>query len=168
MLTEGPMLRRILLVSVMLASVAFARLEGVRYLRWTEIQPLLAGITAPGEKLPEVTDSKQWDGWIRQHDAEIRGAIDRSIEDSISMLIVFGTSFSTQPRLAGYSEAVNAAGDLTPAARARVDAFIGGLDRIDDERLRSVMQFLPRRRLWQEERGAYLSGNLRRAALERA
>jgi hypothetical protein len=169
MLKEGPMRRRIMLGSVVLASLAFARLEGVRYLRWTEIQPLLAGITASAtDKLPEVTDSKEWDGWIRQRDAEIRGAIDGSIEDSISMLIMYGTTFTTQPRLRSPAEAVNPAGDLTPAARARMDAFIGGLDQIDDERFRSVLQFLRRRRIPQDELRAYLNGNLRRAALERA
>jgi hypothetical protein len=115
-----------------------------------------------------MTDSKQWDGWIRQRDAEIRGSIDRGIEDSISMLIMFGTSFTTQPRLASPAEAVKAAGDLTPAARLRMDAFIAGLDQIDDERFRLVLQFLRERHIAQDELKAYLSGNLRRAALERA
>jgi hypothetical protein len=158
---------RIVPISVVLASLAFARLEGVRYLRWTEIQPLLAGLTASAEKPPDVTDSKQWDGWIRQHDAEIRSGIDRCIEDSISMLIMFGTSFTTQPRLANPAAAVTAAGDLTPAARIRMDAFISGLDHIDDERFRSVLQFLRRRQIAQDELRAFLIGNLRRAALER-
>jgi hypothetical protein len=158
---------RIVLISVVIASLAFARLDGVRYLRWTEIQPLLTSLTTSAEKLPDVTDSKQWDGWIRQHDAEIRGGIDRCLEDSISMLIIFGTSFTTQPRLANPAAAVTAAGDLTPAARIRMDAFISGLDHIDDERFRSVLQFLRRRQIAQDELRAFLVGNLRRAALER-
>jgi hypothetical protein len=114
-----------------------------------------------------VTDSKQWDGWIRQRDYEIRGGIERYIEDSISMLIMFGTSFTTQPRLASPAEAVSGAGDLTQAARVRMDAFINGLDQIDDESFRWVLQFLRRRQIAQDELRAFLVGNLRRSALER-
>ncbi|HXA63927.1 MAG TPA: class I SAM-dependent methyltransferase [Bryobacteraceae bacterium] len=158
---------RTVLISLMFASLAFARMEGARYLRWTEIQALLSGITTPAEKVPDVTDSKQWDSWIRQHDAEMRGGIDRCLEDSISLLIMYGTSFTKQPPLASRAEAVTPAGDLTPAARIRMDAFISGLDQIDDERFRSILQFLRRRQIAQDELRAFLIGNFRRAAFER-
>jgi hypothetical protein len=150
------MRRRLAVIFLLLASLVFAR-EGVHYIRWNEIQPLI----------PEVNDSKQWDAWIRQRDFEIRSGIDRCLEDSISMLIIFGTSFTTQPRLASPGDAVTAAGSLTPAARTRMDAFITGLDQIDDERFRAVLQFLRRRQIAQDELQAFLVGNLRRAALER-
>jgi hypothetical protein len=152
------MRRRIVLISVALAGFAFARAEGVRFLRWTEVQQLVT----------EVTDSKQWDSWIRQRDYEIRSSIDRCTEDSVSMLIIFGTSFTTLPRLPSPADAVTAAGDLTPAARLRMEAFIAGLDQIDDERFRSVLQFLRRKQIAQDELRAYLGGNLKRAVLERA
>jgi hypothetical protein len=148
--------RRLAVIFLLLASLVLAR-EGVHYIRWNEIQPFI----------PEVNDSKQWDAWIRQRDFEIRSGIDRCLEDSISMLIIFGTSFTTQPRLASPGDAVTAAGSLTPAARTRMDAFITGLDQIDDERFRSVLQFLRRRQIAQDELQAFLVGNLRRAALER-
>jgi hypothetical protein len=151
------MRRRIALISMVLTGLAFARAEGVRFLRWTEVQQLVT----------EVTDSKQWDSWIRQRDFEIRSSIERCLEDSISMLIIFGTSFTTLPRLASPTDAVTAAGDLTSAARIRMDAFIGGIDQIDDERFRSVLQFLRRKQIAQDELRAYLGGNLKRAALER-
>lgn len=151
------MLRRIAMVCGLLAGLAFSA-DGVRYLRWSEIQSLV----------PEVANSKQWDSWIRQRDYEIRSGIDRYMEDSISTLIMFGTSFTADPRLVSAAEAVNAAGGLTPAARLRMDAFIEGLDRMDDEPFRSILQFLRRRQISQEELRAYLSGNLRRAALERS
>jgi hypothetical protein len=150
---------RIFLVSGFLASVAFA-FESARYLRWNEIKAPVPDLT--------VTDSKQWDGWVRQRDFEIRAGIDRYIDDSISMLIMFGTSFTSEARLVGPADTVTAAGGLTPAARLRMEAFIEGLDRLDDERFRSILQFLRRRQISQEELRAYLSGNLRRAALERA
>jgi len=151
------MRRRIALISVVLASFAFARAEGVRFLRWTEVQQLIT----------EATDSRQWDSWIRQRDFEIRSSIERCLEDSISMLIIFGTSFTMLPRLASPTDAVTAAGDLTSAARIRMEAFIAGLDQIDDERFRSVLQFLRRKQIAQDELRAYLGGNLRRAVLER-
>ncbi|HEX4594983.1 MAG TPA: hypothetical protein VH157_11945 [Bryobacteraceae bacterium] len=151
---------RITLVFLGLACLAAARLEGVRYLRWTEVQPLPPDVPA--------TDSKQWDAWVRLHDYEIRAGIDHGIEDSISTLIMIGTSFTTLPRLTGPADAVTPAGDLTPPARLRMNAFIEGLDRLDDERFRSILQFLRRQQISQEELRPYLSGNLRRAALERA
>jgi hypothetical protein len=151
------MRRRIALISVVLASLLLARPEGVRYLRWTEGQPLV----------PDVTDAKQWDGWVRQRDYEIRSGIERCMEDSISLLIMFGTSFTALPRLASPAEAVTPAGALTPAARSRMEAFINGLDQIDDERFRSMLQFLRRRQIAQDELRAFMGGNLRRAALER-
>jgi hypothetical protein len=147
---------RFTVVLLLLASLVLAR-EGIHYVRWNEIQPLQ----------PEITDSKQWDAWIRQRDFEIRSSIDRCLEDSISMLIIFGTSFTALPRLQSPADAVTAAGGLTSASRLRMDAFISGLDQVDDERFRSILQFLRRRQIAQDELRAYLDGNLRRAALER-
>ena len=152
------MRRRFALISALLAGLSFARPDGVRFLRWNEQQSLV----------PEVTDSKQWDGWIRQRDYEIRSGVERCMEDSISMLIMFGASFTTLPRLASPAEAVTPSGALTPAARARMEAFIEGLDQIDDERFRWDLQFLRRRQITQDQLRAFLGGNLRRAALERA
>jgi len=150
-------MRRIVFVSGLLASLALA-MDGARYLRWNEVQPLV----------PEVTDSKQWDAWIRLRDFEIRSNIDRCVADSISTMIMLGTSFTTLPRLVNPAQAVNAAGALMPAARVRMEAFIDGLDRVDDESFRSILQFLRRRQIAQDELRPYLSGNLRRAALDRA
>jgi hypothetical protein len=158
-------LRRTFLISVTAASLAFA-LEGAHYIRWNEIQPLLDSIRASAQKPIELTDAKHWDGWIRLRDFEIRAGIDRGIEDSISMLIMTGTSFTSQPPLASATDAVTEGGALTPATRARMEAFINGLDQINDERFRAVLQFLRRREIAQDELRAYLSGNLRRAALE--
>ena len=155
-------------LSLMAVGWTLARPEVARYLHWPEVQPVLAAFTGAGEKPPEFTDDKDWDSWIRQKDAELRGRIDRGIEDSISSLVIFGASFTTLPRLASASEAVNAAGDLTPGARARVDAFLQALDRQDNERLRLTLEFLRRRRVTEDELKAFLSGNLRRFALDQA
>ncbi len=83
------------------------------------------------------------------------------------MLILAGTSFTNLPKLVAAEDAVNPAGDLTPAARIRVSTFIDALDHVDGEPFRYILQFLARHRITQDELRAYLSGNLRRAVLER-
>jgi hypothetical protein len=140
--------------------------QGVRYLRWQQLQPLTATIAASGEKLPDFASPTAWDTWIRQRDWEVRARNDQAAEDLISRWIVFGSSFTTQPVLSSESDAVNAAGILTGVARARIDDFIKALDARDDERWRDVLEFLRRRRVTEEELPAFLGGILRRSALE--
>jgi hypothetical protein len=88
----------------------------VRFLRATDVQAVTAALAAGPEKLPEFTDATDWDNWIRERDTVIRGRIDHGIEDSLSELILFGTSFPAPPKLAAAADAVNAAGDLTANA----------------------------------------------------
>lgn len=142
--------------------------QGVRYLRWQQIQPLTASITTAGEKLPDFPTSLAWDNWIRQRDWELRGRTDQSVEDLIGSWIVFGTSFTTQPVVISQKDAVNAAGDLTAVSKARISDFIRGLDTRDDERWRDVLEFLRRLRVTEEEVPAYLGGIVRRSALDHA
>ena len=123
-------------------------------------------IAADGEKLPDFASATVWDSWIRQRDWEVRGRTDQAVEDLISGWIVFGTSFTAQKSLLSRKGAVDAAGDLTPAARARIDDFIKGLDSRDDERWNDVLEFLRRRRVTEEELPAFLGGILRRSALD--
>ena len=139
----------------------------MRYLRWQQVQAL-ANIATPGEKLPDFATATAWDTWIRQRDWEVRSHADQMVEDLISSWIVSGTSFTTQPVLASTSDAINAAGILTPVARARIEDFVKGLDTRDEERWNSVLEFLRRRRVTEEELRAYLGGILRRCAIDRA
>jgi hypothetical protein len=142
--------------------------DTVHFLRWPDAQPVVARLAAAHEKLPDFKEPEDFDNWIRERDAAIRGRVEHGIEDSISALILFGTSFRGPPRLAAATDAVNTAGNLIGNARARVDAFIQAVDQIDDERFRIVLEFLRRRRVTEEELPAFLSGNLRRYALEQA
>jgi len=158
-------MRRIVFV-LLAAGWLLGRTESVRFLRWPEVQPVLAKFATPADKLPEITGAKEGEDWLRQRDAEIRGRIDRAVEDSISALILFGTSFTSLPALAGTSAAVDAAGGLTAPARARVDAILQALDQQDSERLRLALDHLRRRHVPEDEVKAYLIGILRRYALE--
>lgn len=161
-------MRRIVLSCLALAGLILAAPQIVRFLRWPEAQPILASLAASGEKLPVLSDAGEWDDFIRQLDAAIRTRVDRGVEDSISALILFGGSFTVLPKIAAAAEAVDAAGRLTPKAQTRVEAFIQAIDQQDNERLRSVLEFLRRRQVSEEEVNAFLSGNLRRYALEQA
>lgn len=156
------------LLLVVVLALAAARPDGIHFLRWPEMQPVLAELASTGEKLSTFADEKEWDAWIRARDAEIRARVDRGADDSISAWILFGTSFTSQPRIASAPEAVNPAGDLTGNARARVTSFLAGLDSQDSERFRVVLELLRRQRISQEEVEAFLTGNLRRYALEQA
>jgi len=40
-----------------------------------------------------------WPAWIKAHDAEIRARLQEGEEDSLANLLMFGTSFTDQPRL---------------------------------------------------------------------
>jgi hypothetical protein len=145
-----------------------ARVEAIRYLRWDEIQPVFAAFAAAGIRAPTFSDEAEFDGWIRQRDADVRGRIDRGLEDSISALVLTGSSFTTLPRIQNTGDAVNAAGDLTPAARGRVQAFVQAIDEQDQERFGMVREFLRRQRVPDEEVRAFVIGIVRRFALEQA
>jgi hypothetical protein len=147
--------------------MAVAAFGAVHYLHWQKMQPVVASLTAAGEKLPEFGNTSDWDIWLATRDLEIRSQAERGVEDSISALILFGTSFTALPRIANGNAAASAAGNLTPAANARIDAFIKALDERDDERFLTVLDFLRRRRVTEEELHAFLGGIVRRLALAR-
>ncbi|HYL35102.1 MAG TPA: hypothetical protein VEV17_04230 [Bryobacteraceae bacterium] len=132
------------------------------------MQPVVAALAAAGEKLPEFSKPADWDSWIYGRDLQIRSRADRGIEDFVSALILFGNSFTVLPKLANAQSAVDAGGGLTPAALARVDAFIQALDERDDERFRAILEFLRRRRVTTEELRAFLIGIVRSLALDSA
>src|SRR5438445_12833337 len=91
---------RALIAAIVFLSVAVSVCQvTIRYLRFEEVQETLrlnAGSGLPGS---EIQESAAWNDWIRARDAEVRGRIDRGIEDSISNLILYGTSFTTLPRV---------------------------------------------------------------------
>ncbi len=122
MVTDWNM-RRIAWLFLIIAAGLLGRTEAIRYLRWDEIQPVFAAFAAAGIRAPAFSDEAEFDGWIRQRDADVRGRIDRGLEDSISALVLTGSSFTTLPKISNTGDAVNAAGDLTPAARSRVHAL---------------------------------------------
>ncbi|HEY6390128.1 MAG TPA: hypothetical protein VIX89_02550, partial [Bryobacteraceae bacterium] len=155
------------LVLIVVAGL-LARTEAIRYLHWDEIQPAFAAFAAAGIRAPTFSDVAEFDEWIRERDAEVRSRINRGVENSVSALVLIGSSFTTLPKIANAADAVNAAGDLTPSARSRVQAFVQAIDEQDQEWFAMVREFLSRRRIPDEEVRAFVIGNLRRFALEQA
>src|SRR5580698_1265718 len=74
-------------------------------------------------------DAGTWDAWVRTQDREVRARIDRGVEDSISNLILYGTSFTALPRLESPEAAVTVGGALVEAARARLRAAAAAMAR---------------------------------------
>jgi len=69
-------------------------------------------------------DEAKWTAWSRQQDQAIRARLQQGDLDSMVNLLLFGTSFTKQPRIRmeGITEASKAG-----ALRARVDDLVAGL-----------------------------------------
>ena len=141
--------------------------ERVEFLSYDAAREVLAAAPefAPDAGLPG--SPAAWGAWIRERDREIRSRVDRGLEDSISNLVLFGTSFTRLPRFESAEDSAGPDGDLTDAAQARVRALVSALSGpADSERLRIVRGFLARRRVAPALLESFLAANLRRFILE--
>ena len=76
--------------------------NGIRFLSYDEAERVIraSGDEAPPELRAAGTDAKTaWNIWIRKADHEIRARLEQGDEDSIVNLLLFGTSFTGQPRI---------------------------------------------------------------------
>lgn len=144
----------------LVSAIAAAPASAPRYLTFSEARGVLAAFDRSD-------DAAAWDSWVRKQDREVRTRIERGVEDSISNLILYGTSFTRLPRLDSAEVAVDSAGELTGPARARVHDAAVALARPEmNERLRFAREFLSRRGVKAAEMEALLGDNLRRFARE--
>jgi hypothetical protein len=117
--------------------------DPVRYLRFDEVQSTLSQFGGSGLPGSEIADEAAWNSWIRDRDSEIRSRIARGTEDSISNLILHGTSFTKLSRIEGPEAALSSSGELTPAARERVHALAKALaSGSNAERVQFAREFL--------------------------
>jgi len=139
-----------------------------RFLTFDEVREILNAFAASGAASVDWPDAHSWPQWIEACDRDIRDRVDRGYEDSISNLILYGTLFSTQPRMDGAESAISANGDLTPAAHARVRDFAAGLEapKLKNERLRFAADFFVRRKISSTALQSALEANLSRFAKE--
>src|SRR3989440_8089989 len=140
---------RLALACLVLASFACAVHSAtdqvVRFLRFEEAAETLKLFADAGLNAIDIQDSAAWNDWVRTRDGEVRGRVDRGVEDSISNLILYGASYTNLPRLESAEGATSETGELTVAARARVHALASALPKATrNERLRFVREFLAR------------------------
>src|SRR2546423_6407842 len=141
-------IHRSLLVGLLASSVLVSSLRSrvdnpVRYLRFSEVESTLRQFADSGLPGRDISGEAAWNRWVRERDAEVRARIARGTEDSISNLVLHGTSFTNLPRMEGPEAALSANGELTSTARARIHALTlaisGGSNK---ERLLFVREFL--------------------------
>ena len=90
--------------------------------------------------LPRGVDAGSWQAWVREHDRQIRARLRQGEGDSLANLVLFGNSFTNQPRAT--------AGAPDPALiEARVGDFMRALDgpRLN-ERIDLVRNLIPSQR----------------------
>ncbi len=140
-----------------------------RYLHFDEVRETLLLNADSGLPGSEIKEGAAWDAWIRARDAEVRGRIDRGVEDSISNLILYGASFTSLPRVESVEFAATESGELRPAAVARIHALALALaSGAKDERVGFVRDFLARKGIGRNFEESYFTGNLRRFIAEQA
>ena len=148
---------------------ALAAENPVRYLRFGEVRETLLLHADSGLPGSEIKGSEAWDAWIRARDAQVRGRIEGGNEDSISNLILYGTSFTSLPRVESVEFAATETGELRPATMARIHALALALaSGAKDERVNFVRDFLARKGIGKNSEESYFTENLRRFIAEQA
>lgn len=149
------------------ATLLFSEEGRVRYLRYADVAETLRLFA--GSELPEsdLASPGAWDRWIRKRDSEVRARIERGEEDSISNLILYGTSYTSLARLDDPESAVMENGKIAETARARVQALVAALRApTTNERLLIVQDFLKHKGIGTDRARQFLTGNLERFAAE--
>src|SRR5215475_7573219 len=102
----------------------------VRLLTYEEARPLLQTFD---EVLPTELKGKSaeeqaaaWPAWVKAQDGEVRARLQRGDEDTLVNFLLFGVSFTKQPRVT----AQELSAGLTSQTQAGIDKLING--RIDD------------------------------------
>jgi SAM-dependent methyltransferase len=161
--------RRLAFLSIVLlcSTILISAEKKVWFLSFAEVSETLRLFADSGLPGSDIADATSWDRWIRNQDAEVRGRIDRGVEDSISNLILYGTSYTGLPRLEGPGSSVTEAGKISEAARARVHALIVAVGAAaPNERVRMVRDFLRRKGIAPGGVQEFLAENLERFAIE--
>jgi len=157
-------------IVVLCSAVLFSADKKVWFLDFAEVSETLKLFADSGLPGSDIADATAWDKWIRDQDAEVRARIDRGVEDSISNLILYGTSYTNLPRLGGTETAVDEEGKISEAARARIHALFLALGAAEaatrNERVAIVRDFLKRKGIARDGVQKFLTENLERFAAE--
>jgi SAM-dependent methyltransferase len=135
---------------------------------WPDVKQIL---DAHRDHLPpelETPDAAKWTAWSRREDKVIRARLQQGDLDSMVNLLLFGTSFTKQPRIR--VEAITEA-SKSGVLRARVDDLIAGLANPDgNERLIFLGGLLRGKGIDPDmpgETGVFIYKNLQRVVEER-
>ncbi len=92
-----------LVLQLTLASSLVAQTSRVNYISYDNARPIIEALE---EILPPSLTAKSrseleaaWPGWVARLDAEIRARLAQGDEDSLANFLLFGTSFTKQPRI---------------------------------------------------------------------
>src|SRR5258708_2724613 len=110
---------------LLVSAALFAAEKKAAFLTFAEVAETLRLFADSGLPGSDIADSAAWDRWIRDQDAQVRARIDRGVEDSISNLVLYGTSYTSSPRLESSESAVTEEGKVSDPARAGSRAFCG-------------------------------------------
>jgi hypothetical protein len=124
----------LVLVSACTAAVA----APARYVRFAEARPVVAELSGrlPAElnNLSDAQKEAAWPGWIEAHDRQVRARLEQGDEDTIINWMLFGTSFTSQPRAVLGAVEGDTAADRDLVLRrtielisARMDDLLGAL-----------------------------------------
>jgi hypothetical protein len=128
------------------SALLFSAEKKASFLNFADVSETLQLFADSGLPGSDISDAAAWDKWIRAQDADVRARIDRGVEDSISNLILYGTSYTNLPRLAGSESAVAEDEKISEAARARIHAlFLAVGASAPNERVAIVRDYLRRK-----------------------
>ena len=104
MLTKNKIVASFFLTSFFCSSVVCQTVSpAIRYLSYAEAEPVIRASRDEAPLELATTDRTKegaaWEAWVRKADREIRGRLEQGDEDSIVNLLLFGTSFTRQPRM---------------------------------------------------------------------
>jgi len=150
-----------LLVMPLLGKVTADAPAGTRFMSFAEAQPVLRAFAGSGFAGADVANAGVWEQWEGEKDRLIRARVERGLEDSISNLLIYGVSFTTQPRLADWTQALSPDGELTPVMAARLRDLLAAVQRASPSPLAPAERIAAVRHVLQEVPEAEWEGRLR-------
>lgn len=149
-----------------------------RDIPYEEVKPILDGLRVellPAELRSKTPDERRvaWPDWVARHDRTIRARLEGGDRDAVANFVLFGTTFTRQPRPTAADLLALDGGDGLPLFNARIDDFIAAVASPgDNERLqfaRRVLErlgFNPGTTPGAEQTRRYLAASLRQSTAE--
>lgn len=166
-------MRVLLVLPIVFAGAAPLTVEFIPWAEGRKVVETIAPAALPSDllQLSPAERAAAWDGWVRAQDAAIRARLDRGTEDSIAHSLLFGTSFTKEPRVR--AEDLRATGANEPRQRllaARTRDLVAALGKPGAlERAMFIRGYLKAKGIEPSAREpvtSWLDGNLRRVLTE--